>query len=281
MSNQDIIQGVLNFAIGMERILKGILYNINPTYILVAPEFRNSLPILYDTRIINREKNNNVLNIKLNRDVITFRNSLLRSSSVSKSAQNNKNKLFSLSNLRDVIAHHEIEIMDINQARNILQRDFYFIILDFVDEFGLNKFNCFGEYENNINALAKKHQQDIKNIIRLKIEEHRLKWEKLDKASEIISRKHSITNELLESDYRHETSCPACNQPAILYTEADYVIDTDTAEKTIIGQFVRKIRCEFCGLIIDDAGELDELGFGSLIYPDNSYYDYFDDDIPF
>ena len=44
----------------------------------------------------------------------------------------------------------------------------------------------------------------------------------------------------------------------------------------MVGEFVRLIHCEFCGLNIYDDLELDELGYGKSFHPE-----FGDDDIPF
>ena len=87
--------------------------------------------------------------------------------------------------------------------------------------------------------------------------------------------KYGVTDELLESEHRYETTCPACNQRAVLFAEADYVVDLESAEKRVAGEFARLIHCEFCGLRVDDDTELDELGYGK------SFHSEFDGDIPF
>ena len=40
-------------AIGLEKLLKGILYSINPLYILKNPEFKNSIQVFYSDKVFN------------------------------------------------------------------------------------------------------------------------------------------------------------------------------------------------------------------------------------
>jgi len=276
MSRNDAIQAILNFAIGMERVLKGILYDLNPTYVLVSPEFRHSLRVLYGERIVDGDDNRTVLAKRPEADVITFRNSLLRAAAVSESAQKNKNRLFGLSNLRDVLAHHDLALFDVEKAAVLLKRDFYLITLDFADELKISRREWFGTFEQSVIGVARNHQQDIKNTLRVKLEEHRRNWEATKQDEEAVRRRAAVTDERLESEHRYETACPACNQRAVLFAEPDYVIDTDSSEKLVAGEFVRLIHCEFCGLNINDDLELDELGYGKSFHPEFS-----DDDIPF
>lgn len=275
MKSDAVIQAGLNFAVGMERLLKGILYEVNPTYILVSPEFNHSLKVLYENKIVGNADNKSILAKTPMADVITFRNSLLRGSAVSRAAQRNKNRLFGLSNLRDIIAHHDLALLDIEKTKVLLQRDYYFILLDFIDELNISRKDCFGDYEESLIEVTRKHPQDIKNILRLKLDEHRREWERIKGDEEVVLSKAGVTDELLEYERRYETTCPACNQRAILLAEPDYVVDIDSAEKRVVGEFARLIHCEFCGINVDDDIELDELGYGKSFHPD------FDDDIPF
>ena len=274
-----MLQAVLNFAVGIERLLKGILFNINPTYILVSPEFNHSMQVLYKSKIIKSTETKAIFAKAPVANVITFRNSLLRATAVSQAALKNKNRLFGLSNLRDIVAHHDLEKFDYKSARTLLQRDFYFILLDFHDEKTIDKIDCFGDYENSLITVSKQHKQDIKNIIRLKLEEHRKQWEKIKDNPQDVRDRTIVTDEQLESNHRYETTCPACNQRAVLFSEPDYVYDFETSEKNEVGEFVRLIDCSFCGLVVYDGNELDELGYGESFHP--LFGDGFDDDIPF
>lgn len=278
MTNLDVFQSVLNFAIGMERLLKGIIFNINPTYILLNPDFNHSLKILYKDKIVNIKDRDSILASSPTADVITFRNSLLRAAEVSRATQKNKNRLFGLSNFRDIIVHNNLELIDEVKARLLIQRDFYFTLLDFSDEIGISRKDIFGWHEDRIREISKTHQKDRVNLLRIKIEEHRRKWGNISQDPKIIKQKSASTDELLESNSRYETTCPACNQRAVLFAEADYVVDLENAEKLITGEFARLIHCEYCGLHISDEIELDELGYGKSFNP---YFENFDDDIPF
>ena len=47
-----VIQLTLNWALCVEHYLKGILYDINPIYILVNPDFKNSAKAIYGHKVI-------------------------------------------------------------------------------------------------------------------------------------------------------------------------------------------------------------------------------------
>jgi hypothetical protein len=53
-NNFDIINCTLYYAIGLEKILKGFLYDINPTFIYKQSDFSNVVPIVYKDVIIDK-----------------------------------------------------------------------------------------------------------------------------------------------------------------------------------------------------------------------------------
>lgn len=279
IDDADIVQAILNFSIGMERLLKGVLYEINPTYVMVKPEFDHSVATLYGKSVLDNDGSRSMISKSPNADVITFRNSLLRSAVVSEVTLKHKNKLFGLSHLRDLIAHNDMALFDYEKAKALLQRDFYPILLDYIDELKLEKSHCFSENsEDSLIAISKIHKTDWRVSLRVRIEEHRRKWGRASRDAKALESKKIITEEILENEkIRHPTSCPACNQNAVLFSEPDYIfdIDGDQSSAVAIGQFVRKIQCFYCGFLVDDGNELDELGYGKSFKP------YLDDDIPF
>ena len=278
MKNKHIIQSIINYSFGIERLLKGLLYAINPLYILNTPEFNNSIHVLYSNHIIPDKDNTKNIKKSTSSDVLTFRTSLLRASIISRATLHNKNKLFALSKARDVIAHHELKNLDYEKLRLMLYRDYYFILMDYIDDLKLNKKKIFGPNEDRILVISKKHQTDIKNIVRIKLEEHRAKWEKIKNNNNKVSEVTKVTNEILENKNRYEISCPSCNQRAILFTEPELIYEPATEGSKNIGEFITGIRCGYCDLDIKDSNELDYLGYGKILYHS---YDDFDDDIPF
>ena len=90
MTSEETIQGALLFALGVEKLLKYLLAEINPIFILKIADFKHSAPLLYSDRIVSSGKNNEI-DPKPDSDVITFRVSLGRSKAFSKTA--NKHSL--------------------------------------------------------------------------------------------------------------------------------------------------------------------------------------------
>jgi hypothetical protein len=105
MPREKTIEASLHFAFGMERLLKSILFDLNPIYVYKSQEFKNTAPLLYRDRLLPNASHNREIAKEPDADVLTFKLSLLRSKSISQIADRHTNLLFSLSNFRDIIAH--------------------------------------------------------------------------------------------------------------------------------------------------------------------------------
>jgi hypothetical protein len=46
-----VVEITLLFAVGIEKLLKGLIYDVNPLYILESPDFKNSVPLTYNSLI--------------------------------------------------------------------------------------------------------------------------------------------------------------------------------------------------------------------------------------
>ena len=45
VTNMDAIQSTLMFALGIEKLLKGVIYDVNPVFILENAEFKNAFSV--------------------------------------------------------------------------------------------------------------------------------------------------------------------------------------------------------------------------------------------
>ena len=94
MTGFEIINLTMCFALAIERLLKGILFDVNPLYILMEPDFKNSCKVLYSRKLIPEKVDSNELAKNTNEDVITYRNSLIMAQHFSSTISNNKALLF-------------------------------------------------------------------------------------------------------------------------------------------------------------------------------------------
>lgn len=263
----ETIQLSLNFALGLERLLKGILYDINPTYILIEPGFKHSLPHLYPDKVIAETKSSGEIVGNPNEDVITFRNSLLRAQHISKSCFDNKNLLFNISNARDIIVHHELKKLDIPKLKEILLRDFYPFLKSISEELNIKQGHFFDGSHIKLSKISSTHQTDLENRLKLILDSHLGIWNTMknrdsgqDGRSGYVIDKINVTNEVLNSPNKESTKCPACSNEAVIYLKPIYEFNPFEKKEILIGHEVKKLKCQFCKLEIQDAATLDHLG---------------------
>lgn len=270
ISDNELIQLTFNLALGCERLLKGILYDINPTYILTEPDFKHSLKTLYPDKIIPDFKGSKELAIKPNSDVITFSNSLLKSQIVSNSVQNHKNVLFVISNSRDIIAHCELNLLEKEKIKEILLRDFYTMIKSFATELSIKQSHFFDGSHIKLARISRLHHTDLNKKLELLIDEHRGKWQSLKGNPGYIADKNDVTHLIYQSKNKEETSCPACGNVALIYLKPIKEYDFSKLEEELIGYQVKKIKCQYCKLEINDPAVLDNLGISDRKIHTNS-----------
>ena len=59
IDEEQVIDATLFFALGIERLLKSILWSINPIYILKDQSFKNTAPILYKEELLTKNLSSN------------------------------------------------------------------------------------------------------------------------------------------------------------------------------------------------------------------------------
>jgi hypothetical protein len=273
MQHEAIIQSTLNLALGMERILKGILYDINPTYVLIDPVFKNSVQVLYENRILDACKGSTDLAANVNSDVITFRNSLLRVQIVSSVTYNNKSFLFNLSNARDIIAHNNLSLLEMPKLQLMLQRDFYPLMVQYSGELNIGCSRLLRNNDVNLAKVSEKYQESIEDKLAIKLDLHLRKWQSLSGNAGYAEEKDAVTAEILAHDYKFPVECPACHNTAVLYTKPEFQYNPYEKANIIVGLFIAKLQCRYCKLVIKDYKEIDFLGLSECILGESTEED--------
>lgn len=253
----NVIVNTLLLAVGLEKLLKSLIYDINPLYILKSPDFKNSVPVFYSSNI----KDKNEIDKNPNEDVIAFEPSILRATAFSKATLDNKNTLMKIKNARDIIVHHNLSKLNIAELRLLLNRDFYPLLKEFSDEHNLGgQTNFFNNLHANLASISGLLQSDIEKQIKLKIESKKAYWTTLKGAHTYnIKNTEKETAELLQKDYTFPTECPSCKNQAIVYTSPIMSFDNYRNEIVQTGLDTKALKCKFCNLEVTDYKELDYL----------------------
>ena len=253
----SVIENTLLFAIGIEKLLKSIIYDVNPLYILESPDFKNSVPFIYDSLV----KDKSEISKNPNEDVIAFQSSVLRATAFSKTALDNKNTLMKIKNARDIIVHHNFNKLEINELKTLLQRDFYPLLSSFSTEHILGgQTNFFNNLNAKLATISSALQDNIEEQIKLKIEGTLSYWDTL-KGTHTYKRENSElkTVDLLKRDFVYPAECPSCKNIAVVYTLPIMEFNPYRNEMIQTGLETKALKCVFCNLEVTDYKELDYL----------------------
>lgn len=257
------INCTLFFSVGIESLMKGIIYDVNPLYIYIEPAFNNTIPILYKDKIKskNREKKDKnsdeeKINHKPNEDVINFSKSYHRAEHLSETTHSNKATIFRLKKARDIIVHCLIEELKDKQLNNILAQ-FKILIAKYEEELDIK----FIKSEVNEDEI-KQHKLEIETKLQEKIGNSKQNW--IDNKDDNDFIKNARINTILmdrnhpEADNSYLIKCPACSQPSVLFVFEDYGMN-DYADIVVENIFVKNLSCYFCDFYVEEPEEIDYL----------------------
>ena len=254
-SKDEIIGAMLFFALGIERLLKSILWEINPIFVFTDQSFKNMAPALYSDKLLPSHKQNKEFSKKPNADVLTFKRSLLRAKEFSAATNKHLNVLFALSNYRDNIAHLPLEKIDFEKAKKLLIDHYISVGSDYSNELNIPIEELIGDQPPGLELLAKTSLSETERDIKQKLLSHHQYWKRI---SEDPSKSDKISklNKKYErmADQYGLVECPACGNTAEIFVEPNY--DYSDGEVWIVGIFPTSMYCEYCGLALETPEEL-------------------------
>lgn len=238
-------------------MLKAIIYDINPLYILESPDFKNSVMLLYESSVRDKSE----ISKTPNGDVIAFQSTVLRATTFSKAVLDNKNTLMKLKNARDIIVHHNYKYLDISELKILIKRDFYPVLSAISAEHNLGgQTNFFNNLHSKLAKLSSTLQSDVEEQIRLKMESAAAHWITV-KGSSTFNRKagEARTADLLKKEFAYPYECPSCKNYGVVYTVPLMEFDSYKNEMIQTGLETKAFKCNFCTLEITNYKELDSL----------------------
>ncbi|MBA3006222.1 MAG: hypothetical protein FP810_06480 [Desulfocapsa sp.] len=275
MSTEAVVEAILFLALGVERLLKGVLFALNPVYIYKAQDFKNTVSLIYGERLLPGWKDNKEITGSPDADVLTFKLSLLRTKAISQTAEKHTSMMFALSNWRDIIAHNALSMLDIEKCRTLILRDFYPLMRDFSTELNISISSLLGSHDIRLASLSANHQESIEEKVKVRLDAHARKWEQLQNIPGYAAKmKDKSKSVLLAGIKKRDTlvelvPCPACENDAILTAEVDFDYDDDHVWP--VGFFVSSLKCLYCELEIDDYDEIDHLGLNTHFTPEEDF----------
>lgn len=249
---------IVSFAIGIERLLKGLLFDINPIFICPINDEKITFAKItnlwiYENQAINKKIEN------VNQDTIALKEAIYRASIFSNTVNKYKEMLSELKNARDIIMHHDYGMMNKPKIINLIKRDFYPFLKNFIDEHGLKNGlnNFFKNKQPNLISISQTLQDDIKNKISLEIERARNIWQARKNNNSFNTKKINQQTEATGrlNDNIFIVKCPCCNNQSLLYTIPTKFmrLNTDnTYSEEIVDRTKQRLECEFCDLKLDN-----------------------------
>lgn len=268
MTPEETIQGALLFALGIEKLLKYLLAEINPIFILKIADFKHSAPSLYNGRIISSGKNDEI-DTKPDSDVITFRVSLGRSKAFSKAANKHSQLLFTLAHWRDVIAHRPTSELDLAKVELMLKKDAVPLIREFSEELKISLSDFFGSEETRLSELSQQltNREKFETEMNQLLASHKTLWERRSTQAGITAEARGLTSSLLKHtgvDFSYDgITCPACGNLCVVRIEPDY--DYADGESYLSGVYAEQLHCYYCGLNMDTYEALDFVNVDGLL----------------
>ena len=257
MENDTVIDCVLFISLGFERLFKGILYNINPIYVLKKEEFKNTAPILYESLIIDSSNPGKEISRTPIQDVLSFRHALLRARLFSPTTNNFSNNLFFISTCRDTIVHRPLNELPIDRMKKLLSAEFLIIVKEYARELDLSLVKFIGDKVRGLEFLAKDYPGELEEKLKKKIAFFQNEWKRI---SSDEKEKHRIARLKEHYNNPHEYDkgeCPACKNVGVFKAEIDYGYSEGITRP--IGVYPIEFKCSFCGFYADDPEELDHL----------------------
>ncbi len=268
MTPEEAVQGALLFALGIEKLLKYLLAEINPIFILKIADFKHSAPSLYSDRIVSTGKTDEI-DTKPDSDVITFRISLSRSKVFSKVANKYSQLLFTLAHWRDIIAHRPTSELDLVKVELMLKKDAVPLIREFSEEQNISLSDFFGSEETRLSELSQQltNREQFETEMNQLLANHKTIWEHRSANAELISQANDLTSSLLKHsgvDFAYdEVPCPACGNLCVIRIEPDY--DYADGESYLSGVYAEQLHCYYCGLNMDTYEALDFVDVDGLL----------------
>ena len=278
MSIDAIYDSVLHFAFCVERLFKGVLWDIDPRMVLEDSKEANSFAVLHRVVLlpsVAASIDKSLKGKKPNHNTITFKEAMLKAKNFSQVTHDHIGILTQLSDYRGILAHRVLSLLDEAAARRFALRYFQPIVGQFVQEHNLSQESFFGNDEPTVAGYASSIEKEGKLVTNMEamLETHRQAWEAHEADNEFIDKAQRLTALTLKdekhSDYCHRlTTCPACENDATIRIETDWDVEGSRGEGWITGVYASGLGCEYCDLVLDEYEQIDYFKLNDFLNDD-------------
>ncbi|HOS11874.1 MAG TPA: hypothetical protein PL148_08190 [Candidatus Aminicenantes bacterium] len=257
ITNPQVLDALIFYAFGMERIFKGILWDINHTFVLEDATFKNAAVVLYSSKLLSGLASNKEFSPDPNNRIINYRVSLSRVKGFSLSADKHSNALFALSTHRDIIAHRPLSEINYESSRKLLLESFLPIMKDFSAELQVSLPELVGNTIPGLEFLSDKYRGASAERLKRKIIFYKQEWDRIKDDPAHQKRIETLRGKNSRYGSSDKMECPACGNMADLSLDVD--CDYSDGIASVVGVFPVALYCNYCGLSLNDWDELDLL----------------------
>jgi len=255
MSEEEVEDATLFFAFGMERMCKGLLFEINPSFILDVAKFADVVNALYLDRVTDK----NAPELKSSKQVAfsSFRDLINKCSIFYADVKGNKDILNNLREYRNILVHGSFQNFEHQKTHKWLIGVYFPVVYEILKVCEIEKESVFGAKSDLLEKLAlnAKHEEEIQKRVSAMLEASRVKWdcqrnEKHVRTSAINTAADVGQPRSVHDNAFYRYPCPSCANTAVLEVEPDF--DYSDGCGYISGVYPTEVRCHYCGLMVSD-----------------------------
>lgn len=242
MDDSSAIIALLLASIGIEKILKGILFDVDHSSIYIDESHRKT---------------------------ISFTGAIHKCKPLSTIVSQHLSQLLELAKIRNEIAHGVSKDINREFSRQFLLQRLTPLIDELCTERGLHKDTFFYDLPWRLSLYFDEKEIPYKSTeesLGEKMTRHRQIWElKIEDMRHVLDATE-FTRKLSTEPLKKIIMCPACSNESVLSVNADY--DYADGRAWLAGFYVEKLNCYFCNLFVNEAEEMDLLRLNDHLIPE-------------
>lgn len=264
MSDQDVEDAILQFAFGIERICKGIIFSVNPVFIYASFSYDQTIQEQYSEKLtesgakrFENKKGNNT-------HVLAMYESVEKATHFSDSVSSHKSALLKLKHYRDILVHRSLDEFKHDKVRLWLLEIYYPVTKSIIHEQSIDELNIYQNKEYTLKEYSESSDYGESQKIKLAalLEKHKKMWNSKNNENLKLEAMRITKLELNQIRDIYDNGCtkhkcPACGQDSILESEVEVIGDEEDWQ--IDGPYAVELRCHYCSLRIGDFELLDYL----------------------
>ncbi|MDI9239870.1 hypothetical protein QLQ15_13240 [Lysobacter sp. LF1] len=266
MNNDERTIALVFSAIGIEKLLKFVIAEVNPSFVLKSQDFESTVLACHRDQVAAERIGD--IESKAKTDVLTMRAAVQRASFFSAAARKHSQVIHALADARDIAVHRPTRELDVAKVDVLLTRDIYRVVEDVSCSTTLSIDQLLGGHRGRLSNLSRQiaERDNVQAKVKALLAESLELWAGRQTRGGVVEGAEAVTQKCLSMmDNAVSCVCPACGNKAIAYVEPDWDFDADDQVVYATGVSVREIKCFYCSLMLDEYDELQYVRADELI----------------